>query len=144
MIPIEKHTFICPVCRKEYKSYGEAQDCINTTDQATVKVGDIVELKYGFGWFDGDKRWVINPDVDMSKHGFGSDCSMGFYYVVTHIDIKEHRTRYHVFTKAMGLNGYRSGHTFNTGHWAPKKIDAPEFVKLDSIDLIGLKSKYLV
>lgn len=142
---IEKHTFKCPGCGNEYEQKKQAIDCINSGDEPIVKVGDIVELKYGFGWFDGDSRWVINPDVDTSKHGFGRDCSMGFYYVVTHIDQENHRTRYHVATKAMtGEQSYRSGWTYNIGHYTPKVIQAPDFVKNDSKNLIGKKAIFLL
>lgn len=142
---VEKHIFKCPGCGNEYEEKQQAINCMNRSDEPIVNVGDIVELKYGFGWFDGDKRWVINPDVDMSKHGFGSDCSMGFYYVVTHIDQENHRARYHVATKAMtGKQGHRRWFTYNTGHYRPKLIDAPDFVKEDSKSLIGEKANYLL
>lgn len=141
---LEKQVFQCTICKKEYKSKQAAINCMNSTDQQIVKVGDIVELRYGFGWFDGDKRWVINPDVDTSKHGFGADCSMGFFYVITHIDTENHRTRYHVMTNAMtGKKGYKGGWTYNKNHYTPKLIDAPEFVKQDSKNLIGKKAKWL-
>jgi hypothetical protein len=142
---IEKHVFICPLCREEYKTKQEAIDCLNSTDKAICSVGDIVEVRYGFGWFDGDERWVINPKVDMSKHGFGPDCSMGFYYVVSAIDLVGHRTRYHVITNAMSVGrGYRSGYTFNKGHRTPQIISAPDFVVNDSKKLIGLKAENLI
>ncbi len=87
---IEKRIFECPECHRQYNNKPAAVECMNSTDEPTVEVGAIVVVKYGFGWYDGKKDWVINPDVDMSKHGFGSDCSMGFYYVVTSIkDVRE-------------------------------------------------------
>lgn len=137
--------FRCPSCRIEYKNKEDAIKCINSDEKANFKVGDIIELKYGFDWFDGDRRWVINPDVDMSKHGFGPDCSMGFYYVITYIDREKHRIRYHVYTNAMtGDQGYKSGYTFNTQHYTPKLIKCSDFIKKDSEKLIGLKAKYLL
>jgi len=142
---IEKKIFICPICRNKYTKKNEALKCLNKgIDEPIVKVGDICELKYGFGWFDGNVKWVINPNVDMSKHGFGPDCSMGFYYVITAIDNDGHRTRYHVATKAMtGDLGHKACYTFARGHYTPKLINAPDFVRQDSRDLIGNKSKCL-
>jgi len=137
--------FRCPVCKREYATKKDAKTCMNQVDEQIVSVGDIVELKYGFGWFDGERQWVINPDVDMSKHGFSKDRSMGFYYVVTHIDNDNHRTRYHVATKAMsGSKGYSRGYTYNTGHYRPEPIDAPEFVIKHAKSLIGEKATYLL
>ncbi len=136
----------CPICGDSYTEKEEAQKCLDKgLDTLIVEVGDIVEAKYGFGWFDGDKKWIINPDVDMSRHGFGRDHLMGFYYVVTAIDTIEHKTRYHLATKAMsGDKGYRIGYTFSIGHHKPKPINAPDYVKKDSKDLIGLEAKYLL
>jgi hypothetical protein len=132
--------FICPMCKAEYDHKEQAQACLDRgVDKTDLKVGDIVELKYGFGWFDGDKRWVINPDVKL-KHGFGKNESMGFYYVITHMEAHEHRLRIYVATKAMtGANGHKGGYTYLSGHYTPKKIEAPEEVILDAIDLIGTK-----
>jgi len=137
---IEK--FVCPICHTQYDIKAEAQACLDrSVEKTSLTLGDIVEVKYGYGWFDGDKKWVINPDVDMSKHGFSKDCSMGFYYVITHIEPDKHRLRFHVFTKAMtGTQGHREGYTYLRGHYTPVKIDAPEDVVLDSVDLLGLKS----
>ena len=134
----------CLVCKKRYDNLAEAEKCMSIKDEQLFIVGDIVELKYGFGWFDGDVRWVINPDVDMTKHGFGKDCSMGFYYVITYIELDGHRVRYHAMTKAMsGRQGHVGGYTYNNGHYTPKLIDAPEFVKHDSKSLIGKRIDYL-
>lgn len=138
--------YFCPMCYNKYDTIQDAQGCLDRgVEKTDLKVGDIVEVKYGYGWFDGDKNWVINPDVDRSKHGFDKSCSMGFYYVITAIEPHEHRLKFHVVTKAMtGIDGHRHGYTYLTGHYKPKKIDAPEIVKLDAIDLIGFKSDRLL
>lgn len=126
------------MCKTGYDTPEEATDCLESTPIAHVEVGDIVETRYGFGWYDGDRNWVINPDVDTSVHGFDKSCSMGFYYVVTGITTLQHEVIIHLATKAMtGSNGYRGGWTTLRGHYFPKKIDAPESVIEDSKDLIG-------
>ena len=136
--------YACPRCKKQYTTKEEATECMNSNNTPKFEVGNIVELKYGYGWFDGDKRWVINPDVDMSKHGFGEDCSMGFYYVITVIKIVDHEVRYYVATNAMtGESGHNGGWTADT-HYPPKLIDAPKFVVKDSKKLIGKKIKWLL
>ena len=110
--------FRCPTCKSDYDTLKGAEACMaQGVDQPIVKVGDIVTTDYGYGWFDGDIRWVVNPKVRAApgplpsppvrpcpkKRGncFDSCCTMGFYYVVTAIDHSGHRTRYHLFTKAM-------------------------------------------
>jgi len=155
--------FRCPVCKSDYKTLKGAEMCMaQGVDQPIVKVGDIVITDYGYGWFDGDIRWVINPKVLTvpgptpspaarpcpKKKGncFDSCCTMGFYYVVTAIDHSGHRTRYHLFTKAMtGKDRPKSGWTYNEGHCRPELVKKPaKFLGKDSADLIGQKAEYLL
>jgi hypothetical protein len=154
----------CPICHRIYKSMGDAMDCFEIgIDHPIVEVGDIVFLRSGFGWFDGDKRWVSNPKVlekhkgvpyekrhkDRRTNCFDSCCTFQFYHVVTAIDYDprdSHRTRYHIATKAMKKgNAYRYGFTFNQGHIRPSKVrNPPKFVVKDSKDMIGHKAEWLV
>lgn len=135
----------CPICQGIYENKAVALECLNSSDAALFKVGDIVEARYGFGWFNGDKKWVINPDVDTKPHGFGRDCSMGFYYVISHIDMSGHEVRYHLATKAMKEDsGYEKGFTFNRGHVTIRLISAPKAVEEQSKELIGIKSDGLI
>ena len=137
--------YVCPLCETDYETKNEATKCMNSNDTPKFKAGDIVEANYGFGWFDGDKRWVINPDVDQSKHGFDETCSIGFYYVVTLVELISHRATYHLATNAMtGKRGYKEGYTFLKGHLTLKLIKAPNFVIEDSKKLIGKKSTHLL
>lgn len=155
--------FRCPICKAQYANEKAAEKCLaKGIDAPIVKVGDIVSMGYGYGWFDGDVRWVINPNVRVSpgpkpspprrpcpkKKGscFGSCCSMGFYYVVTMIDLHEHRTRYHVFTKAMtGKERPTGGWTYNAGSCAPKLVKNPKkFLIKSSVSLIGQKAEHLL
>lgn len=159
--------FRCPVCRKDYPTRKQAEECLaQGVEQPIVKVGDIVNMGYGYGWFDGDVRWVINPSVRKSpgpdpspaarpcpkKKGgscFDSCCSMGFYYVVTEVDHCEdqpHRTRYHVFTKAMtGERRPMGGYTYNGGAGTPELVKKPKpFLVKSSASLIGLKAEHLI
>jgi hypothetical protein len=151
--------FQCPVCKTDYSTRQEAEACLSRgVDSPIVKVGDIVILQYGYGWFDGDIRWVINPEVRVNpglepsprvrpcpkKKGncFDSCCTMGFYYVVAAIDLSGHRTRYHALTKALsGKIRPAGGWTFNTGHVRPQLVKRPKrFLVKDSADLIGQKA----
>jgi hypothetical protein len=137
----------CPSCNERYSNIKDAEKCLGSDDKPTFKVGDIVEAKYGFGWHDGDKDWIINPEVDpRAKHGFDKERSWGFYYVITHISMENHRATYHLATKAMtGKNGYRGGRTYSSGHWTPKLIENPPKKIIDgSKSLIGLKFEHLL
>ena len=158
--------FRCPICKAQYANEEAAEKCLaKGVDAPIVKVGDIVNMGYGYGWFDGDIRWVMNPNVRMNpgpkpsppkkpcpkKKGscFDSCCTMGFYYVVTAIDCcteDPHRTRYHVFTKAMtGGMRPKGVYTFGEGSGAPQLIKKPSpFVIKDSKGLIGQKGEYLI
>lgn len=137
--------YVCPICRNRYTNNEDAINCVNSNETPKFKVGDIVEVKYGFGWYDGSKNWVINPDVDMRKHGFDKDSSMGFYYVITAIEMDGHRVRYYVATNAMTEeNGHKGGYTYIKNHYTPKLIEAPEIVKLESNSLIGKKIDWLL
>lgn len=155
--------FRCPICKSDHATLKGAEVCMaQGVDRPIVKVGDIVIAGYGYGWFDGDIRWVVNPQVVVNpgpepsmrtqpcpgKHGncFDSCCTMGFYYVVTAIDHSGHRTRYHLFTKAMiGKDRPKSGWTYNDGHVRPELVKKPKrFLVKDSADLVGRKAEYLL
>lgn len=139
---IEK--FICPICMRQYDIKIDAIICMNSNETPEFEVGEVVELKYGYSWFDGDRNWVINPDVDMSRHGFSKNESIGFYYVITAIENVEHKVRYYVATNAMtGKKGHRGGWT-TKNHYYPKKIEAPQQVIEESKKLIGIKLDYLL
>lgn len=147
--------FQCSYCKQQYANKQQAIDCEKQPiEKPCVEVGQIVEMCFGYGWFDGDKRWVINLDKKnaprITEHGncFDRCCTMGFYYVVTAIEkdkIDPHRLKYHVFTKAMtGKQGHEGGYTYFDRHVTPSPIfSAPEFVKKDSKSLIGKKSEWL-
>lgn len=142
-------------CEKCGKVYGQRHMAVNCEEQppedVRLKVGDIVRTGH-FGWFDGDKRWVVNPEVEgdhMRACPNGNNncmepcCCMQFYYVVTAIEEVSHRMRYHLFTKAMtGVGGYRGGYTHYGTHIWPEEVDNPPELKVD--DLIGLKAGHLL
>ena len=122
--------FVCEICNKEYANKIDAEVCENQgIDNMDAKVGDIVYVTAGYGWYDGDKRWVMNPDVKTDpKHGncFGKCCTMAFYYVITAItqDPEDlHRIRYHIYTNAMtGKQGHQNGWSSVDGGYTPKVI----------------------
>ena len=144
--------YICEICNTEYVDKIEAEACEHQgLEKALVKIGDIVFVTAGYGWYDGDERWVMNLNVKKNpEHGncFGKCCTMAFYYVVTAIDQYPndlHRIRYHVWTNAMtGENGHKSGWICR-GHHIPKLVkNPPEFVVKDSKKLIGKITKFLL
>ena len=145
--------FVCEICNEQYDNARDAEKCEQQgIEKALYKTGDIVEITKGFGWYDGDKRWIINPKVKRNpKHGncFGKCCLMVFYYAITAIDQdpdEPHRIRYHLFTNAMsGKQGYKEGYTRAETHYTPKIIkNPPKFIVKDSKKLIGRKSKFLI
>ncbi len=144
--------YVCEGCGQIYNDRDKAEKCEALTDEVKVSVGDVVFASAGFGWFDGDKKWISNPSAlkrrARNKHGncFGECCTYRFYYVVTVIDTHEHRTRYHLFTKAMeGKQGYRSGYTYNEHHVPIELIrDPPQRIVRDSKDLISKKATSLL
>ena len=147
-----KTTYTCPICNSTYDTREEAVKCLAKKFKPKFKVGDIVFVRAGFGWYDGEKRWVSNPNVKRNpEHGncFGECCTFQFYYVVTFIDVDNddsHRPRYHVFTNAMtGKEGYHGGYTFDVHHRTPSLVkNPPKFIVEDSKKLIGKKGVSLI
>ena len=148
-------SYLCEICDTQFATKGAAEACEAAgLEDAIVQVGDIVLLKEGFGWFDGDPKWVSNLEV-LSKpkeskckgNCFNSCCTLSFYYVVTKVEKSPdngHRTRYHCFTKAM-VGGYRDGWTQNRTHYTPRLVEKPPaYVVEDSADLIGQAAEHLL
>ncbi len=148
-----KILYQCEGCEEQYASEAECRRCETQKDEVRFAVGDIVLGRYGFGWFDGDRDWVSNPELLLPglkearpKHCprgdgncFGKCCTLGFYYVVSAIDTYEHRTRYHLRTGAM-RSGYQSERTTNDeGGWR-KVPNPPNKVLTQARSMIGRKS----
>lgn len=160
--------YACESCGTEYRTRAEAAQCEARAAaiKPTVSVGDIVTARAGFGWYDGDRKWITNANkVDPQRHGnpgpfkrhecphgdgncFSECCTFSFYYVVTHIDAEaeSHRPRYHLVTNAMtGKQGYHAGYTYDEDHVAPKLATrVPRHVRLTSRALIGEKATSLL
>ena len=135
----------CEICKKIYDTQIEADACEAHGPPTTkLKVGDIVKTGTAYGWFDGQRNWVIGqktPDPDNNR-------LIGFYYVITAIDVDlqdGHRVRYHLFTKAMtGKQGHDQGYTYDE-HYKPIKVRNPPKAVVDSSKaLIGKKSEWLM
>src|SRR5690348_18164745 len=111
-MPEKIEAYECSICKHEYQTFIEAYNCEQRGFAPSFKIGDIVTRGAGFGWFNGDRRWIANPKVrpfsrkcpNGSGNCFDECCTYKFYYVVTFVDGDErdgHRPRYHVWTGAM-------------------------------------------
>lgn len=145
----------CEECETDYKTAEECKECESRgIVDKIVSVGDIVRRYEPMGWYDGDRRWIINPEVEglrksrecpnKNSNCFSECCTMRFYHVVTAITKSEddgHRWIYHLHTKAMsGKQGYMEGYVY-TG--LEKVNNPPKFIVRDSKDVIGKITKYL-
>lgn len=134
----------CDVCDTEYASQAAAEACEEMPfPEKTADVGDIVLVGRGFGWNDGDDKWIAPEKKGSSVRTF--------YYVVTAVDREPrsnalHRWRYHLATLAMsGSSGYRIGYTFDVGHYKPERVASPpEAVVAASKALLGKKATSLI
>lgn len=158
-MPTEIKTYACNICGSQYESLVEAQRCEEKGLEApVVEEGDIVFLHSGFGWFDGDPKWVSNLKTIQSRgikkcpkkspNCFSSCCTYRFFYVVTKVTRHQddpHRTIYHVVTLAMtGSKGHHNGWTSLT-HFRPKKVqNPPEYVVKTSKALLGKEFNHLL
>jgi hypothetical protein len=147
-----KIQYQCEVCKALHDTLFAAIICESKNETPIVQVGDIVIARAGFSWFDGDIKWVHNPEVKKNPaHGncFKLCCSMAFYYVVTDITPyhnNPHQLAYHLRTGAMlPANGYSNGYTTETGHFKPVLMpNPPQEIVEDSKRFIGMKSESLL
>lgn len=123
--PVEVTQYQCPICKVVYPTKDECLECVSKgVPKNDIKVGDIVTEGGGYGWFNGDKQWVVNYRQRISRSGhvtrtehtdgrncFESCCCIHFYYVVGRIEEDprdRHRKRYYLVTDAMtGSQGHR-------------------------------------
>lgn len=134
-------TYNCEICHSEYDSEKEAIECEERgLSEPVCDVGDIVYLKSGQRWWDGEDAWVINPwNKGKSKnddHGncFSYCCTCAFFWVVTEITgptgvrttSMRHENYYHVATKARTGKGksFYGGWTTVDGHYEPVLINS--------------------
>jgi hypothetical protein len=124
----------CKHCRTEYRTPEDALICaLQPADKLELKIGDFVTAgDYRFGWYDGDKDWVLeNPNPT----GWGH---FALIYVVTAIgptgERGRHELKYHLFTKGM-TEDFTCGWTTTRGHYTPKKISPPPNLSLEGIQI---------
>lgn len=153
-----KAIYICEGCGTKYDNEAEAIACeAQEPDRPRFKVGDIVTARTH--WVDNEK-WVANPGVSRVVAGgktknhrddrncFDSCCNPLPYWVITAIDIEEHRTRYHLATRA--IKDYEgnpaTGYTYNYNHVLPKKAKGPrvEAIRRSARLLIGRRARSLL
>lgn len=136
-------THICGKCGNEYgdDSMRSAVECCLPPLKLPYKVGQIVTTGQGFGWADGDRRWIVNPQVhgdrpleqayrvpackDGNGNCFNSCCCMIFYYVITEIERLDspNGAILTLHTKAMtGASGYASSTHSAEQSWGPKIV----------------------
>lgn len=164
MSPIVVKHYACSHCRTEYRSEPEAIACEATgLPEPRLRVGDVVFAGAGYGWFDGDPRWVSNPDMlfGAKRHRDGRNCfepccTYRFYYIVTAIDRmydnkqdhwrSDHAVRYHVRTLAMSGEQHRvGGWTCDEGHIRLQRVrKVPDYVRATGQALLGQKSDWLL
>ena len=153
----------CSVCQSMYETQGAAEACaaqgIRGMDTGhALEVGDVVVGYPRYGWFDGDPKWVVNPDkghiaqFDELANKFKGSQMHSFYYVVTHIGLDPgsfnrayngHRLQYWVKTKAMsGTQGYVVGYTTSTHSLMYKPEKEPPKSVLDAApNMVGWKGE---
>lgn len=148
----------CETCGTDYTDPVAAEACEALGFKPSFEVGQIVTCRSGFGWYDGMRSWVTNPDAGNGEpcpvgnsNCFDECCTYSFYYVVTYVDGDQgvgcdmsalHRPRYHLATNAM-QTGYRIGYTFDDGHLRPVVVENPPRLR-GARKLIGTRASGLV
>lgn len=144
--------YVCEICAKDYATPEEAAKCERRGRmRQRFKVGAIVTAGAGFGWFDGDKRWVSNPGA--LKRGkkrsyehkrlncMSACCTYRFYYVVSAVERPRedpHGIRYHLFTGAMtGNDGYQAWWIEDPRRYLQRVVAPPKLVVEASKAFIG-------
>jgi hypothetical protein len=160
-----KVLYQCEICKELYDTPEKATICESTKNVSRFSVGQIVTARAGFGWYDGDNKWIANFDrlgeyivpgkfeagriAHPGINCFCELCTYSFYYVITAIGRNPsdpHETAYHLATKAMtGTQRYRGGRTNWSGHYRPKVVsNPPEEIVRESKKLIGMQFSYLL
>lgn len=153
-----------PGCARFNRDFPTAEECLahearKPPDKPLAKVGDIVLLGHCFGWFNGSKAWISNPNVGTrlevkrpcpngDSNCFENCCNYEFYWVVTAVDVFEHRWRYHVASRAVTSERRPKEpiHGWSThDHYKPRLVpDPPQEVVESSKELLGLKYENLL
>ncbi|HDY90341.1 MAG TPA: hypothetical protein ENH82_19750 [bacterium] len=158
----ENITYFCGLCGTAYDLRETAEKCEKDLPIYRLEPGDIVTGGSAFGWYDGKKNWITNPNVFLKIDGnkckngngncFAYCCNYLFYYVVTFVDLEiwagriTHKPRYHARTLAMtGKQGYPGGYTTDEGHRYLERVkNPPKRVLAESKPLIGWKAQTLL
>jgi len=94
----------CPNCWRHYPNKPAAEKCFATNEELVHKPGDMLLVDVGYGWYDGDVKWL----VDRGKANTSSGRTYAAYFIVTAANHVEHRARYHI--KTLGIkNGNPTG-----------------------------------
>lgn len=133
--------YICPNCKTIYNNKKNAEKCLNIKVLFNFKIGDIVTCgHFRFGWFDGDSEWIAEKKESKKRYLYN------FYYIITYIENKDHRARYHLLTLAMTeSSGYRKGYTHDQNHVTPVLIkNPPKYIIESSKKYVNCKANYLI
>ncbi len=150
-------SYACDICKAIYPKAKLAEECeAQGLPKKLLQIGDIVFRRQGFGWYDGDAKWILNPKVLLKPRPrqcpvthdfncFDSCCLYNFYFVVTHIDENGHRRKYHLATKAMTKkSGWDQGYTYYDGV-SPFLVKKPsQYIIKTSKYLLGNKTDRLL
>lgn len=141
--------YLCPVCGKGHLEKDYAIECSQRNEQPKHKVGDIVCMQLGYGWFDGDEKWVINK----RGYEFHNKPTYRFWFVITaitpkrpplafHGDPDAHCIVYHVQTLALrigdeGFSGWTHLVTHKRFYEVEEGIEPPPEVVEAAKEMLG-------
>lgn len=145
--------YLCRVCGKGHFLKREAQACEASTEKPRAKVGDLVLIQKGFGWYDGDPAWV----VEHGGYEFHGQKTHAFWYIVTSLQ-PVHRARpligepdchvpvYHLWTGALQRQETSGWTRVKTHYWQWKedKRKPPEGLAQKGAHMLGKWSDRLL
>jgi hypothetical protein len=139
--------YFCPKCSRIYGSEGAARTCDGSDRPAEFEVGQIVRIDVGYGWYDGDPKWLILNTGD--HHGRKTHDA---FFVVTAVDYDRsdrwhaHDPRYWV--KTLGIkNGNPTGmggYTYPATHVKLHPVEQDPILVAEGAKYIGEKSGGLI
>lgn len=147
--------YLCKVCAEAYYTSAEAEKCERSAGPLQARVGQIVLINRGYGWYDGKPEWVVEKTGDHNGRPTHS-----FWYVITAItkgrpgfrpvplwgDAEAHVWTYHMATRAMVKQGTNGWTRPKSHHWFDSKslLEPPPIVIEEAKMLIGQQADSLL